>query len=236
MSGEKPLIPVGIPSKRKAVDANLSIPEETKQENEPIQLFKNEEANKFVLPKFISETLFPQSNHSSLLDILIKRLLDPSESKLKIIREEEERIAKALLVDPPCEEISELGGNSYLQIGYLIKRMNEVYGPNNYRSEVKKIEMAFKDTTSNGKAKLTYTCWMRVTVISPITGKEFYAEDVGTGVGMGEFDKAADTGIKSARTDAFKRCVKDFGPTFGSLLYSNEQRKRVKKDKQAPKK
>lgn len=234
----KPLIPIGV-IKRKGEEVNFDEEKEKKQKletkveiiekgisKEDLGIIDEEIPNQIKEEEIKARKLaIPESQ----LDLLLKKILRPNFEMIDLMEKETKRINHEISIPPPPEEIRELNNMSYLQIGYLIKRMVEVFGSNSYTSEIKSITKVSDTITQKGSCKLTYTCWMKVTVRN-LYLESFSSEDIGTGDGIGDYSKAVDTGIKAARTDAFKRCVKDFGITFGSLLYSTDQIKKMKKE------
>jgi hypothetical protein len=164
-----------------------------------------------------------------LMNQLLGKLLGPNDKTLEREERERERLKQEILKPPPNTAIEYLQGKfAYLQITYLIERLIQVFGVGSYTSVI--LDETKEDVGKSGTSHFfVYTCKLRVTINTPYL-PSFSAEDVGTGVGQGsDLIKALDTAIKSARTDAFKRCCKDFGPTFGSVLYSKTEIAKLKK-------
>jgi hypothetical protein len=171
-----------------------------------------------------------------LVNQMMRRLLGESKSnqELEKIEKEKERMEKEIMVPPPKKYREVLQKHEYVQIGYLARRLIEVFGVGSYVSDIKS-EKKVEQGLIQGGYYVIFTMKMRVTITNAYI-PSFYAEDVGTGVGRGQtLDKAYDTAYKSARTDAFKRCCKDFGPTFGSYLYSKIERENSRIETENPK-
>lgn len=128
-------------------------------------------------------------------------------------REKFDAILKALNEAPPAEAISQRKGPggktfTYLTGGYVIRRANELFGPDGWQ------QMTTVTPLGNGE----YMANVKVRVHS--NGNDwdvvsFNSEQSGIGYGSGE----TETAIKGAETDGMKRAFMKFGKTFGLELY-----------------
>ena len=121
-------------------------------------------------------------------------------------------------------------GMSYVE-GYEIQaHLNRLFGFEGWDKEIVSIDLAFESmdvnaTDRSGKVRpgwwVTYKCMVRLRIYADgVLAK--LTEEVGTGSGTNQPDRADahDLAMKSAVTDALKRCAKDLGDQFGLSLYN----------------
>ena len=124
--------------------------------------------------------------------------------------------------------IARRDSRDYLPIPQAITQANRIFGPGNWRTEIKS-----HTAITDDKGMVTgYKCIVRVTV-----------ETLGTcfeGVGFEQMTRrrgdtsslqtpqAHDTAMKGAESDAVKRALRYFGDAFGNALYEkDDERERV---------
>lgn len=109
---------------------------------------------------------------------------------------------------------------------YVIKRLNEVFGPQNwaYDSEVTLIHEGKLERRSGEVFTAHYRAKVRLVVEFP-DGKKTEFGDYGYGDGTDRESqgKAHELAIKESITDGLKRCAKNLGMSFGLALYDKTQ-------------
>ncbi len=119
----------------------------------------------------------------------------------------------------PRDVISEREGGggrtlSYLEGHYVIDRLNQLFGPNNWNANILEARLL-------GTQKPSYLLHLRLTVTFP-DGSIKISEALGYGSDKGS-NNPHELAIKEARTDALKVAAKDLGMSLGLALYSKDQ-------------
>jgi DNA recombination protein Rad52 len=114
-------------------------------------------------------------------------------------------------------------GISYVE-GYEIQaHLNRIFGFEGWDKEIVSLDLMFEDegSTTPGRWWVGYKCMVRLRVYADgVLAK--LTEEVGTGQAQNQPNRADahDLAMKSAVTDALKRCAKDLGDQFGLSLYN----------------
>lgn len=116
---------------------------------------------------------------------------------------------------------------SYLSGHYVIARMNEVFGPFGWATDVKSIEVVHQGTFEKyGKPvhSVHYRAMIRLVVQGP-DGIATEHTDCGYGDGSDKenIGKAHELAMKESITDGIKRCAKNLGGSMGLFLYDKDQ-------------
>lgn len=120
------------------------------------------------------------------------------------------------------------GGRSvhYLEGWKVFNLANEIFGFNGWRSEIMKLEVDYCDRNPESKR------WdVGVYAIVRVHLKDgTYREDTGSGnvENCPKRDMALNKSRKEAVTDAFKRAMRQFGPSLGNCLYDSEYLNKLK--------
>lgn len=124
------------------------------------------------------------------------------------------------------------GGNgkqlSYLAGHYVISRLNKVFGPLAWASDIKSLQLVHSGTTPDRYGKDVHTTHYIAQVRLVVQGPDGVATehtDVGYGDGSDKSNpgKAHELAVKEAVTDALKRCAKNLGMSMGLALYDKDQ-------------
>ncbi len=102
---------------------------------------------------------------------------------------------------------------SYLEGWYVIDRLNQVLGTENWSWSIDRLD------TIPGE-KMSFICQGEIRAV--IDGKEVAKSGLGYGSDKGNFN-AGEMGSKEAETDAFKRAAMKFGRSLGLALYDKTQ-------------
>lgn len=128
------------------------------------------------------------------------------------------------------EYISYRAGHGMREVAYLegwaaISIANQIFGYNNWSSEIKKIDVDFSEE-KDGKFLVGVSALVRVS----LRNGSFH-EDIGSGSSEGHKSKcmAFEKAKKEAVTDALKRALRQFGNALGNSLYDREFLKEIKK-------
>lgn len=109
---------------------------------------------------------------------------------------------------------SQAGKNlSYLEGWYVIDRLNQVLGTENWSWEIDKLDSLPGD-------KMSFICQGTITAF--IDDKSVRKTGLGYGSDKGNFN-AGEMSSKEAETDAFKRAAMKFGRSLGLALYDKSQ-------------
>jgi hypothetical protein len=113
------------------------------------------------------------------------------------------------------------GNNEYLKTGYVINRLNQVFGFDGWSMEVVHSEL-HKVWEDNGRWFAIGTSRVRLTVYA---GYTITREDVGTCCPMAQrqLADAVDIALKGAVSDGLKRCARTWGTQFG--VYDADHRR-----------
>ncbi|AOW06541.1 YALI0F02431p [Yarrowia lipolytica CLIB122] len=120
------------------------------------------------------------------------------------------------------------GGRSvhYLEGWKVFNLANEIFGFNGWRSQIIKLEVDYCDQNPDTKR------WdVGVYAIVRVHLKDgTYREDTGSGnvENCPKRDMALNKSRKEAVTDAFKRAMRQFGPSLGNCLYDSEYLSKLK--------
>lgn len=125
--------------------------------------------------------------------------------------------------------VAELRGMSYVEAYDVAAHLTRIFGFEGWDKEILSLEPIAEDLmtwkNSQGAEKsgwdVGYRCTLRLTVRNPLGAVVTVKEDVATGSATHQpsrFD-AHDLAVKSAVSDALKRCAKDLGDQFGLSLY-----------------
>lgn len=151
-------------------------------------------------------------------------------------RSEERQVADLLKHNLGPEFISKRpspGGRSvhYLEGWKVFNLANEIFGFNGWRSEIRKLEVDYCDKNPDTKR------WdVGVVAIVRVHLKDgTFREDTGSGnmENCPKRDMALNKSRKEAVTDAFKRAMRQFGPSLGNCLYDSEYLSKLKSVKMA---
>ncbi|KAG5363812.1 DNA repair and recombination protein [Yarrowia sp. B02] len=146
-------------------------------------------------------------------------------------RSEERQVSDLLKHNLGPEFISKRpspGGRSvhYLEGWKVFNLANEIFGFNGWRSEIIKLEVDYCDRNPDTKR------WdVGVYAIVRVHLKDgTYREDTGSGnvENCPKRDMALNKSRKEAVTDAFKRAMRQFGPSLGNCLYDSEYLSKLK--------
>lgn len=102
---------------------------------------------------------------------------------------------------------------SYLETWYVIDRLNQVLGTENWSHQVLTLTKLEED-------KPTYMAHVRLT--ANIGGMITVKDGIGYGTGKGKYN-AHEMAIKEAESDALKRAAKNLGRSLGLALYDKSQ-------------
>lgn len=114
---------------------------------------------------------------------------------------------------------------SYLESYDVKATLIRVFGFGGFSAEVIQSEVLYKEAIEKSGAKGAYTQW-KVAVQSTVQltihqlGAVYTETAVGDGT-MGDISEAMDKAIKTASSDALKRCAIYLGTQFGLSLYNN---------------
>jgi recombination DNA repair RAD52 pathway protein len=111
-------------------------------------------------------------------------------------------------------------GMAYVE-GYEIQaHLNRIFGFEGWDKELIKLELLF-EKNENERCWVTYLCELRLTIRTTEGVIAKVVEEAGTGSAQNQPSRgdAHDLALKSAITDALKRCAKDLGDQFGLSLY-----------------
>lgn len=109
---------------------------------------------------------------------------------------------------------SQSGKNlSYLETWYVIDRMNQVIGTENWSHEVISLQNIPGD-------KISYVCQVRIT--ANIDGAISFKDGLGYGSDKGSYNPG-EMASKEAESDALKRAAMKFGRSLGLALYDKSQ-------------
>lgn len=123
---------------------------------------------------------------------------------------------------------------SYLESWDVRATLIRVFGFGNFDAEVESAELMFERETAIGKEQkpgieVAYKVVFRITIRDP-EGRTIatYAEGaVGSASGSVGFGDLHDNALKTAASDALKRCAINLGTQFGLSLYNNGNRNDV---------
>lgn len=111
-------------------------------------------------------------------------------------------------------------GMSYVE-GYEIQaHLNRIFGFEGWDKEILQLETMYEEV-KDGRTWVAYKCMLRLRIYADgVLAK--LTEEVGTGQAQNQPNRADahDLAMKSAVTDALKRCAKDLGDQFGLSLYN----------------
>lgn len=119
-------------------------------------------------------------------------------------------------------------GMSYVE-GYEIQaHLNRLFGFEGWDKEILRLDLLLDDSKPDPDKNnrlgwyVTYLCQIRLTVRSVYGHLVKIVEEAGTGSATNQpiHADAHDLALKSAITDALKRCAKDLGDQFGLGLYN----------------
>ena len=115
-------------------------------------------------------------------------------------------------------------GMSYLEGYEVVAHLNRLFGFEGWDKYVQDLKLVFEDSQDkNGRTGwyACYSCIVRLVIRDPDQVQQMVREDAGTGEAQNQPQRAAahDLAIKTAVTDALKRCAKDLGDQFGLSLY-----------------
>jgi recombination DNA repair RAD52 pathway protein len=114
-------------------------------------------------------------------------------------------------------------GQSYLESWDVAAHLTRIFGPLNWSTKLLASDLVFEEKRETGKWDVCYRAFMRLEVN---TDRGAWAgpcihEDVGTGTASNQPDRgsAHDQALKTAASDAMKRCARLLGNQFGLSLY-----------------
>lgn len=102
---------------------------------------------------------------------------------------------------------------SYLETWYVIDRLNQVLGTDNWSWEVRELRALPGE-------KMSFICTGMISAV--IEGKHVYKTGLGYGSDKSNFN-AGEMGSKEAESDALKRAAMKFGRSLGLALYDKTQ-------------
>lgn len=140
------------------------------------------------------------------------------------------RQIKVLLTDIPAHRVAVLDGMSHVEAWDIRAHLNRIFGFGRWSGDVLTAELLYEHNTETraGKAafKVAYRVVYRLTVNAPDgTLLATYTEAaVGESV-MPDFKRgdAHDMALKTAESQALKRCATNLGTQFGLSLYNEGQ-------------
>lgn len=117
---------------------------------------------------------------------------------------------------------------SYLEGQYVINRLNLVFGPLYWATDIKSLDCVYQGVIKDRYDKNVFTCHYVAKVRLVVQcegGPATEHTDVGYGDGTdkGNPGKAHELAVKEAVTDAIKRCAKNLGLSMGLALYDKDQ-------------
>jgi len=117
-------------------------------------------------------------------------------------------------------------GMAYLESWDVIAHLSRIFGPLNWDKQVLR-EWVIFETENNGKWTVCYGATVKLT-INAVWGSKV-SEDCATGTAINQPSRgdAHDLALKTAVSDALKRCAKDLGNQFGLSLYDGGSTKSV---------
>jgi len=133
--------------------------------------------------------------------------------------------------------VAERKGMAYLETWDVLAHLNRIFGFGGWDKWVNTCELIYEDYVTwkpqNGPEKsgwdVAYRATVRLVVKDPDGRAVKISEDVATGQAQHQPSRgdAHDLAIKSAVSDALKRCAKDLGNQFGLSLYDSGSMKSV---------
>lgn len=126
-----------------------------------------------------------------------------------------EEIEYELQKKPDPQYVKSKEGYDYLEVGYVKRRANEIFGALGWSTEVKHIAVTSEGTTNKGTPSCDVMVTVQLTV--HVEGRTVVREEVGNSRNFGEDAEASAT--KGAISDAVKRCLSGFGAAFGLHFY-----------------
>jgi recombination DNA repair RAD52 pathway protein len=111
--------------------------------------------------------------------------------------------------------------SSYLETWDVIAHLGRIFGPLNWDKRVLREWLIFETEGKNKKDETVWTACYGATVQLSIGGGLKVSEDCATGTAINQPSRgdAHDLALKTAVSDALKRCAKDLGNQFGLSLY-----------------
>ena len=132
-------------------------------------------------------------------------------------------------IDPSLMKLRTVGGGkqaAYLPADEIFGVANESFGFHRWACNIKDLKLMHATREDSGQWTIAYMCTMRVTFFD--NGKPIcFHEDVGYGTAERQprADAAFELAVKSAVTDARKRCLRLFGPILGQNINSADFQK-----------
>ena len=132
-------------------------------------------------------------------------------------------------IDPSLMKLRTVGGGkqaAYLPADEIFGVANESFGFHRWACNIKDLKLMHATREDSGQWTIAYMCTMRVTFFD--NGKPIcFHEDVGYGTAerQPKADAAFELAVKSAVTDARKRCLRLFGPILGQNINSADFQK-----------
>jgi DNA recombination protein Rad52 len=111
---------------------------------------------------------------------------------------------------------AKFGQVEYLPTWDIIQRANEIFGYGGWNRQIVRLEKVFEEE-NEGTYNVAYLCEYRIII------GDIVHEDVGfgTAVNYPEPTAAYEKAVKTAVSDALKRCFRALGPQFGLTLYQH---------------
>ena len=132
-------------------------------------------------------------------------------------------------IDPSLMKLRTVGGGkqaAYLPADEIFGVANESFGFHRWACDIKELKLMHATREESGQWTIAYMCQMRVTFFD--NGRPIcFHEDVGYGTAerQPKADAAFELAVKSAVTDARKRCLRLFGPILGQNINSADFQK-----------
>src|ERR1044072_2891286 len=140
--------------------------------------------------------------------------------------------ATVAALEKPLDEkrVKKLRGNSYLESWDVIAHLNGLFGYGSWSTTLSECVLTFEEQTVNSNGNkawnVAYRIQMALTVQTSsavgVTGVTSFEDGaVGTSEGQPSRGQAHDQALKTAISDALKRCARHFGQQFGLSLYND---------------
>jgi len=137
---------------------------------------------------------------------------------MTLTNEQVKELAKG--IDPSRVKVDKHHGFSYLEAWDVRRTMNRIFGFGNWSEDVEVMELVSERevTMRNGKQGWNVIYRARCTVL--VNGTSYTEWAAGDSTNPVQFE-AHDQAVKTAASQAFKRCAMNLGDQFGLSLYNN---------------
>lgn len=145
------------------------------------------------------------------------------------------RVAECLKLRVDPEYVSSRQGAARQELYYLtgevaINIANDIFGYDGWSDEIRSVTEVESVKGSDGKWTVSYSMVVRIV----LRQEKVYREDIGHGTGVNVSKLlAVEKAQKEAKTDATKRCFREYGNATGNCLYNKRYLEMVGKYKRS---